>query len=119
MPGSRKGKRKATGNVSSSASSAEDVPDRGPSTKKKSRRRSPVRVKEVAIAKASKSGSESKGLASFESLINNSNLTAAREETNRGLKSTSSSKGSRGSSSTQSHADKPVFASYFYLHDRI
>lgn len=122
MPGSRKGKRKATGNVSSSASSAEDVPDRGPSTKKtkkKSCRRSPVRVKEVAIAKASKSGSDSKGLASFESLINNSNLTAAREETNRGLKSTSSSKGSRGSSSTQSHADKPVFASFFYLHDQI
>ena len=122
MPGSHKGKQKATGNVSSSASSAEDVPDCGPSTKKtkkKSRHCSPVCVKEVAIAKASKSGSDSKGLASFESLINNSNLTAAREETNRGLKSTSSSKGSWGSSSTQSHADKLVFASFFYLHNRI
>jgi len=114
MPHSRKGKWKATGNVSSSASSAEDVLDHGLSTKK-SRRRSPVRVKKVAMAKAaSKSGSSSKGLASFESLINNSSLTAAQEKTNRGLQSSSSSK---GSSSTRSRVDKPVFASYFYVHD--
>ena len=114
MPRSGKGKRKATGNVSSSASSAEDAPDHGPSMKR-SRRRSPVRIKQVAMAKlasksgsSSKTGSSSKGLASFASLINNANLTAARVETNRGLRSSSSSK---GGSSSQSHMNKPVFAS--------
>ena len=116
MPDSCKGKWKATSNVSSSASLAEDVPDHGPSTKK-SCHCSSVHIKKIAVAKAtSKSGSLSKGLASFESLINNSSLTAAQVETNHGLQSVSSLK---GSSSTQSHADKPVFALYSHVYDQI
>ena len=123
MPRSGKGKRKATGNdsESSSDSSAEDAPDRdhGPSPKRP-HLHSSARVKQVAMAKiASKSGSSSKGLAIFTSLVNNANLTAAHVETNRGLRSSSSSKRPCGDSSTRSHVDKPVFPSYFYIHGQI
>ena len=122
MPRSRKGKQKATRSVSLSSSSGEDATNQGPSTKR-SRLHSPVRVKQVAVAKllASKSGSSSKGLAGLASLVNNANLTAACVETNRGLQSTSSSsKVSHGGSSTQTGADKQVFDSltYSYVHDQ-
>ena len=114
MPRSRKGKQKATRSVSLSSSVEDldsDAADQGPSTKR-FRLHSPVRVKQIAMAKlASKSGSSSKGLAGFASLVNNANLTAARVETNRGLRSTSSSKVSHGGSSTQPRADKQVFGS--------
>ena len=85
MPHSRKGKWKASGSVSSPSSSAEDAADQGPLTKR-SRLHSPVHIKKVAMAKlASKTGLSSRVLASFASLVNNSNLTAACVETNCGL----------------------------------
>ena len=117
MTRSRKGKQKATRSVSLSSSSAEDATDQGPSTKR-SHLHSPVRVKQIMMAKlASKSGSSLKGLASFASLVNNANLTAARVETNWGLRSStsSSSKVSRGGSSTQPRADKQVFGSLTFM----
>ena len=115
MPRSRKGKQKATRAVSLSSSSADDATNQGPSTKR-SRLHSPVRVKQVVMAKlASKSGSSSKGLAGFASLVNNAKLTAARVETNRGLRSSSSSKVSHGGLSTQPRADKQVFGSLTYF----
>ena len=116
MPRSRKGKQKATRSVSLSSSSGEDATNQGPSTKR-SRLHSPVRVKQVAVAKllASKSGSSSKGLAGFASLVNNAKLTAARVETNWGLRSSSSSKVSHGGLSTQPRADKQVFGSLTYF----
>ncbi len=51
----------------------------------------------------------SKGLAGFAALINNTNLSAARIETNTGLHSGSSSKRSRGGAGSQSKAGKPVW----------
>lgn len=105
MARSRKGKRRA--------SSSEPFPfvedaDHGPSTKR-SRLQSPERIKLIAKAKlASKLGSSSKGLAGLASLVNDANLAVARGETNRGLRSTSFSKGSRSGPSTQSHEDKQV-----------
>lgn len=116
MSRSQKGKRKVTDNASTS--SAEDAPDtQAGLSMKRSCHCSPVRIKQVAMAKlSSKAGSSSKGLASFASLINNANLTAARVETNHGLRSSSSSK---SGSSSQSRINKLVFASYFYVHDQI
>ena len=59
---------------------------------KRSRLSSPARVRQAALAKVkAKSGSSSKGLAGFAALVNNANLSAARAETNRGLRSGSSS----------------------------
>ena len=117
MPRSRKGKQKATRSVSLSSSSDEDATKQGPSSKR-SRLHSPVHVKQVAMAKlASKSGSTSKGLAGLASLVNNAILTAARVETNRGLRSSSSSKVSHGGSGTQFRADKQVFGSV--THSRV
>ena len=90
----RKGKRKASPSPSPSSSSVDN--DNGLSVHtKRLRRSSPARVRQVALAKvASKSrpGSSSKGLAGFAALVNNANLSAARAETSRGLRSSSSSR---------------------------
>lgn len=96
---SSKGKRKAS--PSPSPSSEEDsTPDHhpGPSTKR-TRLSSPARVQQAALAKAvkmSNTSSPSKGMAGFAALVNNSNLLAARTETNRGLRPGISSSRSRG-----------------------
>jgi hypothetical protein len=45
----------------------------------------------MALSKAAKSSSSSKGLAGFAALVNGANLLAARTETSRGLHSSSSS----------------------------
>ena len=86
----RKGKRKAS--PSPSASSDNDDTH---SVHKRPRRGSSARVRQVALAKVaskSKSDSSSKGLAGFTALVNNANLSAARAETSRGLRSSSLSR---------------------------
>jgi hypothetical protein len=85
-----KAKRKASPSPSSSLAEESDS-DVVPLACKKIRLKSPARVKQVALAKvASKAGSLSKGLAGFAALVNNANLSAARAETSRGLRSGSS-----------------------------
>lgn len=89
----RKGKRKASPSPAASSSSVDN--DNTHLVHKRSRRNSPARVREVALAKVaskSKSNSSSKGLAGFAALVSNANLSAARTETSRGLRSSSSSK---------------------------
>jgi hypothetical protein len=86
----RKGKRKASPSPAASSSSDNDEAHL---VHKRSRRNSPARVRQVALAKvASKSNSSSKGLAGFAALVNKANLSAAQTETSRGLRSSSSSK---------------------------
>jgi len=69
---------------------------------KRSRLSSPARVRQAALAKVkAKSGSSSKGLAGFAALVNNANLSAARAETNRGLRSGSSSSNARPAKSRE------------------
>ena len=96
-----KGKRKASPSPSPSAASAEDdsAEDNVRLIGKKIRLSSPARVRNVALAKVaskSKSGSSSKGLASFATLVNNTSLSAAWAEMSRGLHSSSSSSRFRG-----------------------
>ena len=87
----RKGKRKASPSPTASSSSVDD--DEAHLVHKRSRRNSPAQVRQVALAKvASKSNSSSKGLAGFAALVNKANLSAAKTETSRGLRSSSSSK---------------------------
>ena len=87
----RKGKRKASPSPAASSSSVDD--DDTHLVHKRLRRNSPARVRQVALAKvASKSNSSSKGLAGFAALVNKANLSAAKTETSRGLRSSSSSK---------------------------
>ena len=86
-----KGKRKASPSPSPSPSSVDN--DDAHLVHKRPRRSSPARVRQVALAKVaskSKSNSSSKGLAGFAALVNNANLSAARAETSRGLRSSSS-----------------------------
>ena len=86
----RKGKRKASPSPSPSSSSVDN--DDAHSVPKRLRHSSPARVRQVALAKVgskSKSDSSSKVLAGFAALVNNSNLSAARAETSRGLRSSS------------------------------
>jgi hypothetical protein len=85
---------------------------------KKSRLTSPARVKRAVLAKVtnkSKLGSSSKGLAGFAALVNNSNLAAARTETNCGLRSGSSSTQFRGGASSKSKTRKTVRLSVLLL----
>ncbi len=106
-----KGKRKASPSPSLSSVEGDSDPDQSHPIKR-SRVSSPVRVKQAVLAKVaskSNSGSSSKGLAGFAALINNTNLSAARIETNTGLNSGSSSKRSRGGAGSQSKAGKPVW----------
>ena len=71
----------------SASSSSEDAPLAGQGLLiKRSCLHSPVHVKQVVMIKlASKSGSTSKGLAGFATLVNNANLTAVHVKTNCGL----------------------------------
>lgn len=87
---------------------------------KKSRLSSPTRVKQAVLTKVankSKLGSSSKGLAGFAALVNNSNLAAARTETNRGLRSGNSSTQSRshGGASAKSKTGKSVRLSVLFI----
>lgn len=108
-----KGKGKRLASPSPSLSSVDDDEDAMLANShqiKRSRLTSPVRVKQIALAKVadkSKSSSSLKGLAGFSALVNNANLLAARTETNRGLQSGSSSIRSRGGAS-RSKAGKTV-----------
>jgi hypothetical protein len=111
--GKGKGKRKAS--PSPSPSSEESDSDVAPSglARKKIRLRSPATVKQVALAKvASKAGSSSKRLAGFAALVNNANLSAARAETSRGLRSGSSSRVRAG---IKSKDEKMVSISFFRI----
>ena len=94
MHRSSKGKkRQASPTPSLSSVEGESTPDRS-HVVKKSRLTSPARVRQAVLTKVankSKIGSSSKGLAGFAALVNNLNLAAARTETNRGLRSGSSS----------------------------
>jgi len=79
----KKGKRKRS-------PSSSDTDDDSHLISKRSHLSSPARVRQAALVKVkAKSGSSesSKGLASFAALVNNANLSAARAETNRGLRS--------------------------------
>jgi len=71
---------------------------------KKVRPNSPARVKQAAMDKVSKLASSSKGMAGFAAMISSSSLSAARNETNQGFHSGSSSK----RSGFQSKAGKVV-----------
>ena len=93
---SSKGKRKAislappaTAPLSSDES---DTPLNERCPTKKTRPNSPARVKHAAMDKVSKLASSSKGMAGFAAMISSSSLSAARNETNQGLRSGSSSK---------------------------
>jgi hypothetical protein len=91
---------------------------------KKSRLTSPARIKQAVLAKVankSKLGSSSKGLAGFAALVNNSNLAAARKETNRGLRPGSSSTQSRGGpgTSAKSKTGKTVRLSVLFTHQNL
>jgi hypothetical protein len=97
-----KGKRKASPPAPSTSLSSDEgdtIADESHPIKRP-RLTSPARVRQAALVKVastSKSGSSSKGLAGFAALINTASLSAARNETNQGLRSgTSSSKRSRG-----------------------
>jgi len=106
---SSKGKRKASPSPSPSSSESDAVPDQSHPIKR-SRLTSPARVKQAALAKVastSKSSSSSKGLAGFAALINSASLSAARKETNHGLRSGSSLTRPRGAG-LQSKAEKAV-----------
>ena len=94
-----KGKRVASPTPTLSSSDNDNsVTDQPPPAKKRLRIQSPEQVKKMALAKVSKAGSSSKGLAGFAALVNNANLSAARTETNRGLHSGSSSSRPRSAS---------------------
>jgi hypothetical protein len=98
-----KGKRKASPSPSLSSVEGDSNPDQSHPIKR-TRVSSPVRrVRQAVMAKVaskSNSSSSSKGLAGFATLINNTNLSAARIETNHGLRSGSSSTRSRGGAGT-------------------
>lgn len=103
-------KRQASPTPSSSSVEGDSTLDQSRLVKK-SRLTSPARVKQAVLAKVankSKLGSSSKGLAGFAALVNNSNLAAARKETNRGLRSGSSSTQTRGGTSAKSKTGKTV-----------
>ena len=108
-----KGKGKRLASPSPSLSPADDDDDATLANShqiKCSRLTSPVRVKQIALAKVeskSKSSSSLKGLAGFSALVNNVNLLAAQTETIHGLQSGSSSTRLRGSTS-RSKAGKMV-----------
>jgi len=108
---SSKGKRKA--NPPAPAPLSSDESDTAPNERhpsKKPRLTSPARVRQATMVKVestSKSGSSSKGMAGFAALINSASLSAARKETNQGLRSGSSSKWSHGAG-PQSKAGRAV-----------
>jgi len=107
------GKRKASPSPSPSLEELDSDPDVPPLTRKKFRLRSPARVKQVVLAKvASKAGSSSKGLAGFAALVNNANLSAARAETSRGLRSGSSSSRLRAGIKSKNEKVVSPFFSY-------
>ena len=113
---SSKGKRKASPPAPAPLSSDESdtaLNERHPT--KKPRLSSPACVRQAAMVKvestSSKSGSSSKGMAGFAALINNANLSAARKETNQGLRSGSSSK----RSGSQSKAGRVVWFLYSFI----
>ncbi len=94
-----KGKQKASPSPSPSSAEDDSAEDNVHFVDKKIRLSSPARVRNVALAKVaskSKSGSSSKGLASFATLVNNTSLSAAWAEMSRGLHSSSSSSRFRG-----------------------
>lgn len=96
-----KGKGKRVASPTPTPSSSDDdnsVTVQPPPATKRLRIRSPERVKKIALAKVSKASSSSKGLAGFAALVNNANLSAARAETNQGLRSGSSSSRPRSAS---------------------
>ena len=105
---SSKGKRKAISPAPQAmaplSSDESDTPLNERHPTKKARPNSPARVKQAAMDKVSKLGSSSKGMAGFAALISSSSLSAARKETNQGLRSGSSSK----RSGSQSKAGKVV-----------
>ena len=105
---SSKGKRKASPLAPAPLSSDEsDTALNEHHPTKKPRLSSPARVRQAAMVKVestSKSGSSSKGMAGFAALINSTSLSAARKETNQGLRSGSSSK----RSGSQSKAGRVV-----------
>ncbi|KAF8800930.1 hypothetical protein BYT27DRAFT_7227074 [Phlegmacium glaucopus] len=109
-PSKGKGKRKASPSPSSSSVEDDSITDTSRPVVKRIRLSSPARVKQAAMAKMvskSKLSSSSKGLAGFTALVNNANLSAARMETNHGLRSGSSSLRSRGGgASAKSKAEK-------------
>ena len=111
-PSTGKGKRKASPSLSPSSVEEESIPDQSRPVIKKLRLSSPARVKQAALAKIvskSKLSSSSKGLAGFTAMVNNANLSAARMETNHGLRSGSSSSRSRsGGVSAKAKAGKTV-----------
>ena len=120
-----KGKRKASPAPSISLSSDEGdsrdtIADAGESHPiKRPRLNSPARVRQAALAKVastSKSGSSSKGLAGFAALINTASLSAARKETNQGLRRSgaSSLKRSRGAA-PQSKAGRVVLLQFCFV----
>jgi hypothetical protein len=120
---SSKGKKRQaspTPTLSSDEGDHDSTPDRS-RLAKKSRLTSPARVKQAVLTKVankSKLGSSSKGLAGFAALVNNSNLAAARTETNRGLRSGNSSTQwqSRGGASAKFRTGKTVRLLVFLTH---
>jgi hypothetical protein len=109
-------KRQASPTPSLSSVEGDSTPDRSHLVKK-FRLTSPARVKQAVLTKVankSKMGSSSKGLAGFAALVNNSNLAAARTETNRGFRSGNSSMQYRGGASAKSKAGKTVRLSLLF-----
>ena len=114
-----KGKRKASPPAPSTSlhvSSDEVDTDDLEHPTKRPRLTSPARVRQAALAKvASKSSSSSKGLAGFAALINTASLSAARKETNQGLRPVaSSSKRSRGAVS-RSKTGRAVQVLFYFI----
>lgn len=115
-----KGKRKASPPAPSTSlhvsSDEVDTDDLESHPTKRPRLTSPARVRQAALAKvASKSSSSSKGLAGFAALINTASLSAARKETNQGLRPVaSSSKRSRGAVS-RSKAGRAVQVLFYFI----
>lgn len=114
-PSKRKGKGKRLPSPFSSEEDNVFVEDQG-GPPKKARFSSPQRIQDTALAKiANKSASSSsKGMAGFASLLHRTNLSAAREETNQGLKGGTSGQLGRTSTQAVSKAAKPVWIKHVF-----
>ena len=121
---SSKGKRKASppASRSSDEDDPQDVLEEHYPTKKR-RVSSPARVKQAALARVastSMSGSSSKkGLAGFTALINSTSLAAARKETNRGLRSGSSSAKQSHAGGSSTKAGSTVQILYLFMSKKL
>ena len=114
---SKGNKRQASPTPSLSSVEADSTSDRSHLVKK-SRLSSPARVRQAVLTKVankSKMGSSAKGLAGFTALVNNSNLAAARTETNRGFRSGNSSMQSRSRAGVSAKS-KTVRLSILFTH---